>query len=1262
MKVPFFAAVLLAAVIYCSAADQECLDRKARNLPLQWGSATDCGTFYRCGPKDGVREMKCPAGKDFVERTGKCEKSGPRTCKLRGKQTPAAVENACDGVTPGQSVPDPTFCAQYYFCDGSASGILSSCPSGGYFDATRGNCVADTGSTCWQNKCINEPSGIFLPDSTSCRTYYFCAEGKTTRFTCLAGAYWTPAGNCQPDNDNLCYENYCLGQSNNVLVGNPNSCTGYYRCTDEVAVPLECPEGNYFNVGLGACVPGDCPAYTTTPASIDTTTQPPNTEVCCGQPDGAVVPDPDNCYAYYYCKDQLAENVQCEPGYYFDKVDKICALGVCPSDEICTCPGGYENGDIVKHPDNCMLFYICNNGDMVEKTCGYGNYWNPVAEECMLDTDGLCPQSAAPTTTAPTPTTPAAPTGAKLKKKVKPNAQRPKRSIDDIVDSLDEEDVLTLLEKPTEEHADDHEDETNALIERVLPEVAKPALKCLGIYNDGQFVAHPDDCRKFQICYDGDLYEQSCGLGNYFNGALDMCVPDTQNFCPIRPIPTVDTTTVSNCTCPGGYNEGQFVPYPGNCSLFYICHETLLLEGSCGEGNLFDNATSACVQDVNNTCWPPAEPCISADICTGVPDDSALPVPHQCNAFFFCMDNVSTYYQCPEGDYFNANVGICLPDIEATCINPCVNTTGIVTTLPHPDCSMYYLCNNGQTYVQNCTQGYYDVATGVCSTTAVCPTAFCQNQPEYTTFPVEGNTQEFYICIGGIAVLKQCLPGTAFNATVEVCLPAPSASCNQTMCPNNFEAFPTLDGQTNAFCFCKGNDAYLETCPLDYTFNETLGICYSNAPCDPMICLNSPDYTVSVNRNSSDSFCLCVYKQPVIVDCPAGTVFNQYQLLCLPPNAASSNCVPNSCVGVEQNTAISPMPGLTGFCFCQNNEATYYACPQNSVFNPTIGICQSPLPVDQACNASLCATETVFPTVNDPFSFCYCLDNGTVILQRCSDGTQFDPERQVCLQSPCNPDICIGQQNGATFPANNYTFGFCECNNQLPQLVPCLAGQMYSPEREICLAEVDLFCDVALCANATINNPYAVPAINNTSAFCYCTGPNNVMKLDCPSNSTFNATLSICVSEVQAGCTCPGGYADGSFVPHLTDCNAFFICNNGILHEMDCGEGNFFNATKGACQQDVANTCTIAAQTQSTCVGAFKNGDFLPHPLSSRLYYICMDAQLHESDCGPGNHFDAILGHCIGLHSRKVQKRSAPVDEVRSFKILTNFFKKFTGF
>lgn len=170
------------------------------------------------------------------------------------------------------------------------------------------------------------------------------------------------------------------------------------------------------------------------------------------------------------------------------------------------------------------------------------------------------------------------------------------------------------------------------------------------------------------------------------------------------------------------------------------------------------------------------------------------------------------------------------------------------------------------------------------------------------------------------------------------------------------------------------------------------------------------------------------------------------------------------------------------------------------------------------------------------------------------------------------------------------------------------------------------------------------------------------MLLNCPAGKYYNDILKLCTNVIEESCSCPNGIQNGEIVADTTTCNKYFECLDGVMHEQVCPAGQYFNDITKRCCVDTEGICSN--QSECTCLGAYREGERIEHPVNGQMYYVCQNAKLHERNCGVGRIFNKSMNQCIKaprLNNRHPQKRSVDhdVNEVRTFKKISSLFTKF---
>lgn len=106
-----------------------------------------------------------------------------------------------------------------------------------------------------------------------------------------------------------------------------------------------------------------------------------NGNVCKNQPNGALLPDPENCNSFYLCSNEHKFVLLCPPGLHFSE-----KRNQCETPELADCRIEREIVDCsIDDPDNlvffpskrsCSTYFICFLGESFKMSCGEDLYWD----------------------------------------------------------------------------------------------------------------------------------------------------------------------------------------------------------------------------------------------------------------------------------------------------------------------------------------------------------------------------------------------------------------------------------------------------------------------------------------------------------------------------------------------------------------------------------------------------------------------------------------------------------------------------------------------------------------------------------------------------------------------------------------------------------------------------------------------------------------------------------------------------------------------
>ncbi|EDX14614.1 GD21320 [Drosophila simulans] len=625
----------------------------------------DCMSYVKCIRGDLVRQ-RCPAGSYFNVISKNCRMSRTGSC--------AAPKEIC---LEGELQVDSEDCAGYLEC---LNGVLvkEKCPIGSYFEPIFKLCQVDENGVCSSSsrylKCID---GEFVEEECPERTYY-----DSNLETCLVDNY----GACVT-NSSTCVEG--------IVEEDPKDCAGYTQCIRGKVEPLKCAFGRYFNGTQGECLVDEdevcaksrvdydrdlemfqysqsTSEYLQENANTDSTVADFSTES--SSADFNQFTDSNS----YTDTESTTNDVPISTeGYTSDLQTTAISLQLTTLDGVHNLENNtgtcvYNNKLFIEgirevNPQDCAGYIECFEGVATELKCDSGRYFNATQRNCSIDVDEVCLKSD---------------------KTIVLDLQTTTESTPNFTTSVD------------------------------------PFAKC----RDGQLRLDPKNCAGFLRCVDGELKEEVCPSGFFYNSTSSKCMVDMRATC---------VTNIKFCI------EGVREEDPNNCAGYRQCIRGVVQNLNCPLGQYFNVAERDCLMDVHKVCARTEEVYKSDEV---QQNDTGTPLT--------------------KPDEF------CIRDINGICIDPLAKCREGQLKMDPNNCAGYLKCQNGELIEELCPNGfYYDLELKICSVDrrGICVTniQICdEGALEEDPHDCAGYRQ----CIGGQVENLKCPPGTYFYVPLRDCL------------------------------------------------------------------------------------------------------------------------------------------------------------------------------------------------------------------------------------------------------------------------------------------------------------------------------------------------------------------------------------------------------------------------------------------------------------------------------------------------------------
>jgi hypothetical protein len=276
---------------------------------------------------------------------------------------------------------------------------------------------------------------VLFPKPENCSEFYQCAGGVAFTHHCPENLYyceekqycaWIAEPGCKFDcvitktNPAPAAKKYvpaaapvCPPQIDEEVTyfPNPDNCNMYYECSNEEAIPMECPDDLYFCTQKQSCdwiwdpdCTYNCVAVQSKPVRVEEKFEP----VCPEPTDNlTLIANPENCSSFYGCDNGVPVPMGCPGGLYFCTEKQSCAWiwdPECTYDCVAAqskpvrveekfdpvCPEQTENVTFIANPENCSSFYECDNGVPVPMGCPGGLYFCTERQLCSWVWDEEC--------------------------------------------------------------------------------------------------------------------------------------------------------------------------------------------------------------------------------------------------------------------------------------------------------------------------------------------------------------------------------------------------------------------------------------------------------------------------------------------------------------------------------------------------------------------------------------------------------------------------------------------------------------------------------------------------------------------------------------------------------------------------------------------------------------------------------------------------------------------------------------------------------
>ncbi|XP_026837186.1 uncharacterized protein LOC6555043 [Drosophila erecta] len=811
---------------------------------------------------------------------------------------------------------------------------------------------------------------------------------------------------------------------------------------------------------------------------------------------------------------------------------------------------------------------------------------------------------------------------------------------------------------------------------------------------DGDIFGDENDCISYVKCIHGDLVKQKCPAGSYFNVISKNCRLSRTGFC---------ASQKEICL------EGELQVDSEDCAGYMECLNGDLVKKKCPIGSYFEPIFKLCQVDENGVCSS------SSNECT---DEEVQVDPTNCAGYFNCENGKLETKTCPSGTYFEPTYKTCIVDLKGVCVEPPAKCTEGDLVIDPNNCAGYLKCIDEEFVEEKCPAGtYYDSKLETCTvdTEGVCVTIrkLCaEGLREKDPKDCAAYTQ----CIRGAVEILRCDSGRYFNATQAECLIDVDEVCvKSTSGDENVgnEEYNHYNESTTT-----NSDQKTESTDADFqsTDSSLLELTSQNACIFDLNgdCVDQSTRCTEGKKqrdiNNCAGYLKCIEGVFVKEECPDRTYYDYNSDECLIDNY---NCVDQStrCTEGKKQRDIN---NCAGYLKCIEGVFVKEECPDRTYYDYNLDECL--IDVDKVCVKSRVEYEKDLlklqysestsgdlqeSTNTDSTVADFSTDSSIADFNRYTDPYTASTKTDVPLSTESSTsgsqttradlqfttlDRDFNLENSTVTCVYNNTLviegirevdpqdcaGYIECFGGEAKKLKCDSGRYFNVTQRECSIDVDEVClklDMTTTESTpnftTTIDPYAKCSDgqrkldpNNCAGFLKCVD-GELHEETCPSGFFYNSTSKNCLVDIRATCVTNIKFCiEGVREEDPNNCAGYRQCISGVVQNLRCPFGQYFNVAERDCLNDVHQACartevdpnpdkvlhndtgpplTIPDEScildiNGACVDPLAKcteGQVKLDPNNCAGYLKCKNGELIEELCPSGFYYDLQLMVCL---------------------------------
>ncbi|XP_076323986.1 uncharacterized protein LOC143232423 [Tachypleus tridentatus] len=634
---------------------------------------------------------------------------------------------------------------------------------------------------------------------------------------------------------------------------------------------------------------------------------------------------------------------------------------------------------------------------------------------------------------------------------------------------------------------------------------------------DGTYPEYKRACKIFYLCERGQTHVFWCINGTVYNSDTGHCDLVNRVRC-VDPEKSISSVLVGECR---NQEDGVYTDYASGCSGFYLCRGGQKLDFRCPENKRFDWRIGSC-RDIQEV------PCLQLS-CENKPDGLYADYIEGCKRYYLCRNSERLEYICPPGKIFNEQTLKCDHPKRVRCFN-----------------SSTFNCNG-------MPDGYY---------------------PQY-----DNGCRAFHLCIKNKPKSFSCPANLAFSKRPLACDYPSKTNCEKpaiSECRNKSNGIYILEETgCREFLICRdGHVTHLGACTQGKLMNPATWRCdhRSLVKCssakDPD-CEGKPDGLYPDINTDCSAYYLCISHRRILAKyCPQSTLFDASVGRCLESTLVNCQNSPvfssfhQSHYGCEGRIGLFPdfFSDCNRYYICAYGRKELLKCPEGKKFSDVTKQCQEANSV--SCIAPkilgnfrcLQGDEGIYMDVKSgctKWHECWGESGWTYL---CPTGSWFNVVTRSC--DLIDKDQC---QNVGEQIFRPYTF-----NSQIIRVLQKT--------------------DTTFSCHKKINGIYSAGALS-CKLFHICANEYTFSYM-CPENLMYNLRTESCDDPIQVNCqqdpwtednddfSC-SFKTDGMYPDYSTNCQKYFICENGQKMTVYCPKHHLFNTLTMVCELESQVQCRL---------------------------------------------------------------------------------------